>query len=225
VSEVNEESANACGDFCQELCGVGQTSFSRTYGGYPATRIIGRTANLTLLADLSPLCVGHLLLVSDYHYLSFAEVVRDHYREVADTAVALLAVYAETFGEPTVLEHGSAVDAVGSACITHAHWHILPVDGARVAAQMTADGLDALDLGDLEDLAALADLQLPYFYVAHGGYRQVYGIGRSMRSQYLRSVVGAILGIPDPEWDWALVVRHQDLRLTMEATTAWQLGS
>lgn len=225
MPDTNENISTLCEDFCQELSGAEDTSFYRTYGGNPASRVIARTPRLSLLADLSPLCVGHLLLVSNRHYLSFAQVVQSHRSEVADVALAVLTLYASTFGMPVVLEHGSATDAVGSACITHAHWHILPIDGALVAAQMDADGLDHVDLADLGDLGPVADRQLPYFYVAHGEYRQVYGLGRGMRSQYLRSVVGGILGIPDPEWDWALVVRKQALRSTLQATVNWKVDS
>ncbi|MEV5088691.1 hypothetical protein ACWEQ5_30280 [Streptomyces griseoincarnatus] len=42
-----------------------------------------------------------------------------------------------------------------------------------------------------------------------------------MRSQYLRSVVGRLLGIPDPLWDYALVVRRELLRETMTLTRSW----
>jgi diadenosine tetraphosphate (Ap4A) HIT family hydrolase len=224
MSDFNEATSIMCEDFCQELSGVEDTSFHRTYGGNPTSRVIGRTPSLTLLADLSPLCVGHLLLVSNRHYLNFAQVVQDHHDEVAEATDSVLALYARTFGLAAVLEHGSVPDVVGSACITHAHWHLLPVDGALVGAQMDADGLDHVDLHDLRELEPIADLQLPYFYLAYGEYHQVYGIGRVMRSQYLRSVVGRILGIPDPEWDWALVIRRQALRLTMEATRAWKVG-
>ena len=223
MSDINEAVPILCEDFCQELSAVEGSSFDRVYGGDPPSRVIARTPNLALLADLSPLCVGHLLLVPNRHYLSFAQAVQDHYDEVTDVTDAVLTLYSRTFGHAAVLEHGSAADTEGSACITHAHWHILPVDGALVAARMHADGLHHTDLGSLQDLEPVAELQVPYFYLAHGRYRQVYGTGRVMRPQYLRSVVGRILGIPDPEWDWALVVRREALRLTVQATREWKV--
>ena len=89
---------------------------------------------------------------------------------------------------------------------------------------MNADGLEYTDLDSLSDLVEIADQRVPYFYVADKEYRRVYGIDRRMRQQYLRSVVGTIIGIPDPQWDWALVIRKEYLRASMAATTHWRLS-
>lgn len=214
-----------CEDFCQELTGAQNTSFTRTYNGNPPSRIIARSKNLTLMADLSPLCPGHLLLVSNYHYYSFAEVCRDQMDEVNEVVNQVWPLYLSTFGEPVVLEHGSTANIEGSACISHAHWHFIPISANHILAAMGADGLGYADLDSLSDLAELADRQVPYFYVANKEYRRVYGIDRRMRQQYLRSVVGAIIGIHDPLWDWALVIRKEHLRASMIATAHWRLSS
>lgn len=223
MSEL-EPTAQLCDDFCQELSGADETSFTRTYNGEPASRIICRSDNLTLMADLSPLCIGHLLLVSNRHYYSFAEVCREHSDEVSEVTEQVSRLYAATFGEPLILEHGSSPDIAGSACISHAHWHILPVAVESVISRMDEDGLEHIDLDNLSELAAIADNQVPYFYVANRVYHRVYGIGRKMRQQYLRSLVGAILGIPDPQWDWALVIRKEYLRRCMSETIDWEFG-
>ncbi|GAA3339492.1 hypothetical protein GCM10020358_23490 [Amorphoplanes nipponensis] len=44
---------------------------------------------------------------------------------------------------------------------------------------------------------------------------------RTIRPQYLRSVVGRMLDIPDPEWDWSVVVRRHLMRETMRLTSGW----
>lgn len=209
----------ACEDFCQELGGSRTTSFMRAYQGEPETRIIASSNNLTLMADLSPLCMGHLLLVPDFHYLSYAGVCRDHKAEVEKVTAQIQELYAPAFGDPVVLEHGSSIDTSGSSCISHAHWHFLPVSVGRVFEAMDEDGLQHTDLNNLEDLVAYE--QVPYYYAANAEYRRVYGINHSMKQQYLRSVIGKILGIPDPEWDWALVIRKEYLRASMLTTAHW----
>jgi len=45
-----------------------------------------------------------------------------------------------------------------------------------------------------------------------------------MRSQYLRSVVGEIIGIPDPLWDYSLVIRKELLRDTVEIASRWNIS-
>ena len=221
---MSQLSGTTCEDFCQTLIGFQDTCFLRTYNGNPASRIICRGSNLTVMADLSPLCVGHLLLVSNYHYYSYAEVCHDHLDEVMDVTSQVMNLYYSAFGDPLVLEHGSSPDSDSSSCINHAHWHFLPVSADRVFEIMTEDGLEYTELRDLGELAQIAHQQAPYYYAADSRYRRIYGINRSMRQQYLRSVVGRILEIPDPEWDWALVIRKDYLRATVAATAGWRLG-
>jgi len=211
-------------DFCQELSGAADTDFSRTYQGSPGSRIICRSENLALLADMSPLTTGHLLLVSNEHYLSFGEVVRDHATEVEDALKLIYGQYSMTFGELVVMEHGSSQEMDGSACITHAHMHFLPLRLDAVHRAMTEDGLTALELTDIKDLKRLGERGLPYFYCGDSTRHRVYGVARKMRRQYLRSIAGKLLGIADPEWDYAVVLRKELLRATLARTAGWHIS-
>jgi len=208
-------------DFCQELAGEPETEFGRVYAGDPPSRIIGRSANLALLADMSPLCAGHLLVVSNRHHLSFAEVVSDHGAEVEAFTCEIFDQYQRTFGRAIILEHGSADGIDGSACITHAHWHIVPLSFDATDKILRHDGLTSVDLDRLSDLAVAGGR--PYFFCADQDVRRLYGVGQAMRRQYLRSVAAALLDIPDPEWDYALVVRKDLLRTTLARTERWSL--
>ena len=221
---MSDFSDAACEDFCQELTGSADTSFTRTYRGRPESRVIAASNNLTLLADLSPLCVGHLLLVSNYHYYSYAEVCREHLDEVVYVTNRVLELYSSTFGDPAIIEHGSVPGVGGSACISHAHWHFLPISADRISEVMAEDGLRHADLESLDDLAHTAHSRAPYYYVASTAYRRLYSIDRLMRQQYLRSVAGMILDIPDPLWDWVIVTRKHYLRASMVATERWHLN-
>lgn len=210
-------------DFCQELSGAADTDFSRTYRGTPHSRIICRSDNLTLLADMSPLTEGHLLVVSNDHYLSFGEVVCDHAEEVGHVLGVLFEQYSATFGEPIMMEHGSSSAMDGAACITHAHMHLLPLPLNAVHKAMIRDGLTATELIDVTGLGHLGARNLPYFFCADGHRYRVYGVARGMRRQYLRSIAGELLGIADPEWDYAVVIRKELLRTTLARTTGWHM--
>ncbi|MBC6456630.1 hypothetical protein [Actinomadura sp. HBU206391] len=222
---MSESGVRSCvgADLCQELSGATDTDFTRTYQGDPDSRIICRSDNLTLLADMSPLVVGHLLLASNDHYFSFGEAVRDHVEEVKGLLGGIFDQYAETFSEPVIMEHGSSQVMEGSGCITHAHIHILPLQLDAVHRVMTQDGLIASELSDLRDLKDLGDRGLPYFYCSDRARHRVYGVARAMRRQYLRSVAGLLLGIADPEWDYAVVVRKDLLRITLNRTAGWHI--
>ena len=220
---MSDLSKTACEDFCQELTGSRDTSFARTYNGEPSSRVIAASENLTLMADISPLCIGHLLLVSNYHYYSYAEVCRDHLDEVTHITDQVLTQYSSTFGDPVILEHGSSLGSGISSCISHAHWHYLPISADSVSEVMAEDGLCPSDLKSLAELTQITRQQIPYYFVANAAYRRIYHIDRVIRQQYLRSVAGSILGIPDPLWDWALVTRRRYLQASMIAAAHWRL--
>lgn len=219
-----EEGAFCTGaDFCQELVSAEDTGFTRTYRGDPPSRIICHSANLSVLADLSPLTVGHLLIVSNDHFLSFGQVLLRHEAEVEEVLNSIYGQYVATFGEIVVFEHGSSRAMDGSACITHAHLHLLPLRLDAVHRRMLEDGLVATELDGIKDLKGLGEQDLPYFYCGDREVHRVYGVARKMPRQYLRSVAGRLLGISDPEWDYALIVRKEFLRATVAKTTDWRI--
>jgi diadenosine tetraphosphate (Ap4A) HIT family hydrolase len=193
--------------------------------GDPERRIIARSRHLSLLADMSPLCTGHLLIASNAHYLSFAEVISDHADEVVLFRERVLERYARVFGAPVVLEHGSFAGMDGSACITHAHWHVLPLPLTEVDRIIKRDGLPASELAHVRELETLTGKAKPYFYCADDSRHLVYAATLRVPRQYLRSVAGRLLGISDPEWDYAVVVRKDLLRRTLALTTPWDIAA
>lgn len=211
-------------DFCQELAGAEDITFHHIYGGSPPGRIIGRGNTLALLADMSPLTRGHLLLVPNAHYVSFGAVMCDQAEEVATAIKQIIPPYAASFGDPVFLEHGSTTRMEGSACVTHAHIHLLPLPFNEVNTLMVRDGLAPTTLGGLADLEQFGHDDLPYFYCGDAAEHQVYAAVQARPRQYLRSVAGRLLGIADPEWDYAVVVRKEFLVATMKETAHWRLS-
>lgn len=213
----------ASSDFCDELAGVAETSFFRTYGGDPESRLLGQTENLAVVADLSPLTSGHILVLSRLHHLNFAQVAEAHPSEIRDLFNLLLPQYVQTFDRVTILEHGSAENMVNGACITHAHLHLLPISRQAVNEAMENDGLHWTSFPSLQDLGRPPWMRSAYYLSgAESDFRRYEPIPELPR-QYLRAVAGAILGIPDPEWEWAVVIRRDLLRETIARTSSWAL--
>ncbi|MEU9557823.1 HIT family protein [Streptomyces fumanus] len=207
-------------DFCHEIAGAEDTTFTSIYEGNPPSRIILSNPCFRLIADVSPLCIGHLLLLPMEHYLSFADLV-DRYHEELDAVLDVIEpLYCDTFGRLTILEHGSSEEMRASACISHAHWHLLPIDGHDVDSAITADSLHAATFTDLKEISAFAGT--PYFLCGTEGTYRIYDARNPIRSQYLRSVAGRILGISTPLWDYALLVRRELLRETITLTQDWK---
>ncbi|GAA3865607.1 hypothetical protein GCM10022243_34660 [Saccharothrix violaceirubra] len=208
-------------DFCEEISGAADTAFARFYEGDPPSRRVYSTPDFELLVDMSPLTVGHLLLLPRAHHLSFARVLAAHPDETELLVERITALYAETSREPLVPEHGSGVDQESHACMTHARLHFLPVDGGVVDAMLAGDGLRYRDLPSLGALARPPWLESAYFLRLFDGRCRVYVPSAAQKRQYLRSLAGAALSIRDPEWDYAVVVRKDDLRTTMRRVADW----
>lgn len=222
MEKIAQRGGCAGADFCHELSGNTDTEFHRTYSGHPISRIIGSTGSVVVMVDMSPLCTGHLLVVPTFHHLSFAETIRHNGREVRHALGQVLDLYAATFGAPMILEHGSSGTARDASCITHAHWHVLPLRLEEICRVMKRDGLSHRTLSDIDDLAESAN-GCNYFYCSDGRRHRLYRDTQSVPRQYLRSVAGALLGISDPEWDYALVIRKNLLRDTLSKTRSWNI--
>lgn len=210
-------------DFCDEITGAPDTTFSLVYEGDPPSRVLLETPRFRLIVDMSPLCVGHLLLLPVDHYLSFAELIGEHSEELTAILTEISSLYRHTFEQLTVLEHGSSATMGSSACISHAHLHMLPVDGHEVNSLIMADKIPSTALSEIGELTSFRGE--PYFLCGHEGKYRIFDGTRPIRSQYLRSIVGRLLGIPDPLWDYALVVRKDLLRETMARTSSWRATS
>ncbi|GAA4239340.1 hypothetical protein GCM10022254_59050 [Actinomadura meridiana] len=211
-------------DLCQELAGAADTTFRRIYGGSPPGRIIGGGGTVSLLADMSPLTRGHLLLVPNTHYVSFGALMSEHAKAVTAALDEIVPHYRTSFGEPVFLEHGSTSRMDGSACIIHAHIHLLPLRFDEVNALMSQDGLTGTPLSGIVDLEQFGGVDMPYFYCGDAADHRVYSAVQARPRQYLRSVAGRLLGIADPEWDYAVVVRKNLLMATVEAAASWRLS-
>jgi diadenosine tetraphosphate (Ap4A) HIT family hydrolase len=148
-------------DLCDEMAGVKDTGFAATYEGDPPSREILAVEGLRLIVDLSPLTVGHLLLLPEKHFLSFGHLGPQLTGQTNDLLVRLLPLYRATFGQAAVVEHGSST-RMTSACITHAHWHLVPMSSWEIRECMVQDGLVARRLRGFEELHEYADADSSY---------------------------------------------------------------
>jgi diadenosine tetraphosphate (Ap4A) HIT family hydrolase len=209
-------------DFCQEISGTRDVTFHRIYAGHPASRRIITTDRFVLMADLSPMTVGHLLLLPKAHYFSFAQVTRQQLNALGDVLDLILPRYAQTFGAPPVImEHGSSRNDDHIACITHAHWHMVPLNGDQIADRIRLDGLPETTLSDIRTLGQEPWTETSYYLTSYDGTLHLYRPQPTLRRQYVRSVIGRCLGMRDPEWDYAVIVRRHLLRETLAMTASW----
>jgi diadenosine tetraphosphate (Ap4A) HIT family hydrolase len=217
-------SARSCeaADFCSEFAGVRDVSFFRVYEGCPESRLIAESDGMHLIADLSPLVVGHMLMLPAEHHLSFATLTHERLRTVNRILSWLKPAYIRTFGQFAIVEHGSSDDLDHNACITHAHWHVVPFDATQLSRIIITDGLRPIGISRLTDLAGPPWSASSYFFVSDADRHVLFEPLAGQPKQYLRSVMGRALSMADPEWDYAVVVRKELLRETMLRTESWR---
>jgi diadenosine tetraphosphate (Ap4A) HIT family hydrolase len=201
-------------DLCYELAGESETEFRRLYEGDPSSRVLIESSNLAVIVDLSPLVEGHVLVLPKRHYLNFCEVIADHAAELGALLNRLLPVYEQLYGRYSLLEHGSSTEMRTSACINHAHLHILPVEAGDIRSAMTADGLTELQFPTLGSLAVRAQEDASYFLCGDASGISLFGVGVTMPKQYLRALAARVLGLEDDTWDWAVFIRKNVCRET-----------
>jgi diadenosine tetraphosphate (Ap4A) HIT family hydrolase len=204
---------------CAELNGeMGDTAFRSIYEGKPKSRVVAQSGNFALVVDIAPLRHGHMLLVPRDHYINFGLIPEELEDELARFRKYCLSLVSTHYGPVTVLEHGSSPDMIMSACISHAHWHLISLPGSPVQI-FERDGLAGANVPSWRNLSYFAKLDRPYIYYNFGSDHRVYSANLAKRHQYLRIVMAEILGIPEPEWDWALSLHPEVLRATVRELT------
>jgi len=208
---------------CAELSGHRDgIAFFEVYGGDPPSRVLHQTDHFAVLIDLAPLVVGHLLIVPKEHRLSFGQVPLHQWEELLGLRGQVVDQIRHRYGEVMILEHGSSSDLTFSACVSHAHWHVLPLL-IDLLPTLEADGLSGSAVDSIHDLRAYGRADLPYIlYDKLEAGTWLFDGGISKRHQYLRAVVAEQVGIPDPEWDWSLFQNRDAFRSTYrDLEAAW----
>ncbi|MFE3196082.1 hypothetical protein ACFXHA_44275 [Nocardia sp. NPDC059240] len=205
-------------DLCAEFSGTANTEFTRTYSALTRRSLAGSDDSIAVV-DLSPLTTGHVLVCPRLHYFNAAQAIADPACGFGVFLEGFLRKYVEVFGEFTILEHGST-RVMPTACISHAHLHVLPMALEPIIRRMYRDGLS---LNMLDGWGEVSDLVLdesPYYLAADSSRFFVAQPLQRMAGQYLRVVAGECISIPAEECDWAVVIRREIFHRTVQLWAA-----
>jgi diadenosine tetraphosphate (Ap4A) HIT family hydrolase len=190
--------------FCQVL---GVAPQDLRWHDRPLTRVPGVGAVIPGLGAFVP---GYVLVFPEQHVESTLRVSRDIGEAFNDLLYHTIDSLVALFGPVTVFEHGSCSrgDLRRSACLDHAHTHILPgfyglssaIVDPHYGARNPISGALAADLG--------------YLLLDEPPDGQRYGVDPGV-SQYLRRCIAAKLGVPD-EWDYLMFPRLDNVRETVK---------
>src|SRR5205823_4050221 len=185
---------------CDELAGtIEGVAFHELCRGDPPSRVIHATRNFSVVADLAPLTEGHLLLLTNWHATSFGQVPEALWPELMAEVSRAARALSDAYRPPIILEHGSASCGNASPCISHAHWHLLPLE-IDPTHRFRNDGLEGASIGDFQELRNFAARDEAYLFYADTskGISMCFNRGLSNRHQYIRLTVGSLIGLEDP---------------------------
>jgi len=176
------------------------------------SEIIYKTSNFAIIVDVGPLAEGHVMIITQRHYFSFADLNKKHWDEFYILKNKLRSALSYFYSSPIFFEHGSGLKNRGACCIDHAHLHALPT---RI--KLLADISKDFRMHQINGLPELCSrfAGKPYMYYEDTDGRQYASEIKLCPSQYFRKLIASKLNQAN-EWDWKKHVRMADELRTKE---------
>ncbi|MGI5246732.1 hypothetical protein [Dactylosporangium sp. CA-139066] len=180
----------------------------------PILRDHGTGAAIAALGSFVP---GYVLVAPAWHLSSVQGLPINVVSGFIRFLTEVIDLVSARYGPCTLFEHGScrSSERRRSACITHAHIHVIP---GRYS-------LDALELPVrlFDDLTSFTTVPATERYDGYLMYREPQGpvcyAADLGISQYFRRHVAAVLGAAD-DWDYALFPNWDNMRHTVQELTS-----
>jgi diadenosine tetraphosphate (Ap4A) HIT family hydrolase len=182
------------------------------------SRILHETNRFVVMADISPLVPGHVMIVPRAHILCYGAVEDSARDEFSGLVNAVRTIIREHYGPSVILEHGTcSVDDVADH-VSHAHLHIVP---AAIDIRDALVNFNTTSIASLADLSHWAARDEAYIYFEScAGERVVADRIVDLKRLFFRSEIARQIGLPDPLWDWRRHILSDNLRSTVATLRA-----
>jgi len=178
------------------------------------SRILHETKRFAVLADISPLVPGHVMIVPRAHILCFGAVEATAGNEFSGIVEATRTIIKEHYGPSVILEHGTSSLEPVADHVTHAHLHIVP---AAIDIRDSLVNFNTTKITSFSDLSQWATRDEAYIYFENcAGERIVADRIIGIKRLFIRSEVARRVGLPDPLWDWRRHILSDNLRSTVK---------
>ncbi len=156
--------------------------------GLPAENsILFENDNVYIQVDISPLCLGHILIISNEHYLNFFELPNNIKEDVIKLKNKIKEIYKEVYKiDVLFFEHGSAKIGYAGSSIDHAHLHCIPCDFDIIESLNETLG-NATEC-DILDFSNKFNNEFSYIYVEKNDKKLIYKVEK-LPSQFLRKLI------------------------------------
>src|SRR5258708_4593919 len=196
--------------FCNELAtGLVSEEFDVAI----ESRTIAETDHFSLIADISPLAPGHVLMIPKTHFLNFASVREAEQDELFRFISQAKAVISSCYSAPIIMEHGSSTCSDGGACIAHAHLQIFPscIDMAKPLSRFEVHPIDSW-----RRLAEWSNRDEPYLFLQDCNDRMFVAANLAgIEKQFIRIEIARSIGLQGSQWDWRRHVFAENLYETV----------
>lgn len=178
------------------------------------SRILHETNRFVVMADISPLVQGHVMIVPKDHILCFGAVEPTSQQELSCIVNATRSILNEHYGPSVILEHGTSSLEPVADHVTHAHLHIVP---AAIDIRDALLNFNTKRISSLADLSSWAARDAEYIYFeSRSGEQMVADQIVGIKRLFFRREIAKQIGLPDPLWDWRLHILNDNLRSTVE---------
>jgi len=160
-----------------------------------ASRLICEWDEAYVISDAHPVTLGHLLVVSKIHHLSFGAMNPLSLSRLQQAILEISRSLAELKPRVILFEHGNqTVNMSGRPSVDHAHFHLIPA--ADLQSHLPASKKSASFL----DLQSYVTECSYYFYWDIFGGVAYWGNANDVESQFIRKTVASELGLIN--WNW-----------------------
>lgn len=205
-------------DFCREInSGFIEASMRDLAGCH--RRIIHQNETFVVFPSVSPLQVGHLLLVPRRHVTSMIQLYDQELADLRSIRESMIDRLTGFLGPILEWEHGIGTGKCGGCGIVHAHLHLLPVRQSvqqefhREIIKRCPNAVSQSQDRAMNDI----DGSMSYLTWRISAGKTWIAIG-DHESQLVRKVIADKLKIQ--EWNWRELFGWEDFRTTLRTFSA-----
>lgn len=176
--------------------------------------ILFENENIYVQVDISPLCLGHILIITNEHYLNFFETPKDIKNDVINLKKKIKETYKKIYNTDVLFfEHGSAQSGYAGTSIDHAHLHCIPYNNDISSTLEKLLGIPiACDILTKDNFHN----EFSYIYIESEKIeKQIYKVEK-LPSQFLRKLLSNNLG--NDEYLWQEICTNENNRKILNQT-------
>lgn len=207
-------------DFCNEFSGGKENSFADRY--QLPSRVVGSTANFSVIPTIGQIVEGYLLVIPVRHYTALADMPADLMSEVSELCRRVRRTLSQAYGPSLLFEHGIRGAHAGGCGVEHAHLHVVPFAPGNDPIEKLKTNHSFKTIGGISDLRQQVSPNSPYLY-----YEQTNGQAwmceiEHIPSQYIRRLLATSIGVE--LWNWRECGREQRLLSSISRLSGLFLG-